>query len=149
MEIGATGLGRAARTRLKISGFFGFDRGPFLVSFLNIARNVLDPHTLDLVVQVQIELAAHDLPNIGIADKFLTDRNTKRAITAVLGQVLVGTRFEFLFVLFTGKQISNPIVNRDMIAIATLGLFTREKGNQVLTANRDRAFGWPGGNCKR
>ena len=116
-----------------------FDPEPNAVRFPDIPWHVFSPFSLNILVQVQIEFPIDDFPRFGIRSEFFSPRNAKGAVTAVGRDVFLGVRFEFFFVVLAGKQISDPIKLRRVMAIAAPRLALREVCYGVIAADPRRA----------
>src|SRR5260221_3559049 len=67
--------------------FLLMELGPILVGFVDVARDILEPLLLCILVVVQIELAVDDLPSLRINRHSVSLAHSERAVTAVLGCV--------------------------------------------------------------
>src|SRR5277367_3432684 len=110
---------------------------PILVGFRDVARDVLEPLLLDILVVVQIELAIDNLPSVRINWNSVTLAHPERAITAVLRSVVLGILLESITVGRRSKQPLRPVPGVLKLGRALHGLGLLEISNGVVALDGD------------
>src|SRR6201998_676138 len=117
---------------------------PILVSLVDVARDILEPLLLDILVVVQIELAVDDLPRFWINRNGVPLADSVRAITAVLGRVLRRLFRESVAMSRGGELPLRPVPNELKFRRAFHGFGLIEIGDGIvpLDGNSFRPVHW-------
>lgn len=71
---------------------------PVLIGFVEVARDIALPSNGNVLIDVQVKLVIHDLPDIWITVELLAQRDAHGAETAILWQVAVWISHESLHI---------------------------------------------------
>src|SRR5712664_1711272 len=105
---------------------------PILVGLVDVARDVLEPLLLDILVVIQIELAVDDLPSFRIHRYSVTLAHAERAITAVLRCVPRGIFRESVAMSRRCKQPLRPVPGVHIFRRAFHSLGLLEISNRIV-----------------
>src|SRR3954466_14730110 len=110
---------------------------PVRFALLDEPSGVGAPLLQDLRVEVQVQLAVHDLERAGIDVELVAHRDPERAVAAVLRRELGGVRGEGVAVRGGGKEVSPAAVLCGELLIAGDRFSFGEVGDRVVTVKDD------------
>src|SRR5687767_15967922 len=105
---------------------------PVRVGRAHVAWDIAQPAAADLLVVVEIQLAVHHRPGVGLDRRLVAGSDAKGAIAAVLRRIFRRRGDELVAVRGTGEAVGRAFVRRGEFGPARDGSFLGEVGDPIM-----------------
>ena len=107
-----------------------------MIGNLNVKGYIFAPKLLNTLVEIEVELAIHNLPDSRVAVELAALGRTKGAEVSILRRILLRIVFKCLEIVFARELVGGFIVGSRVFRAANRRLALSEIRDYIVTVNR-------------